>query len=238
MLQAVDSACFFCSCVVHTWKGCFPGRGGLTHYKLFKERRQGVTFSGLLLGQTRWVPLALTSSMPWILLGYYHSAHYFESSSTLWKVLWTLVPTLPLSFAALFWLELVTTALSRCAPASKCVVFWGCSFNAISFPLEIVADCFFAFTFNAFLRYQWAPKPLSSHVFIVILLLVFDQTCWYCFWAFLLLHFLFFSSVFFHCGETLMKQELAKSFQLAFALGLGTSICSYLGGRQLFLLFM
>lgn len=66
---------------------------------------------------------------------------------------------------------------------------WGCSFNAVSFSLDIIADSFFAFTFTDFLRYQSAPKPLSSHICIVILLLVSDQTFWYCFWAFPLLCF-------------------------------------------------
>lgn len=35
-----------------------------------------------------------------------------------------------------------------------------------------------------------------------------------------------------------MKQELAKPFQLVYALALGRSICLCLEGKQLFLLFM
>lgn len=42
--------------------------------------------------------------------------------------------------------------------SSQRVVFRGCSFNAVSFPLDIIADFFFAFTFNTFLRYQSAPN--------------------------------------------------------------------------------
>lgn len=216
-------------------EGFLSWRAGLTYLKLLQDRREGLTFSGLLVRPYE-------SSRPWLhqCCGFHWDGiilHTISSLVLLFEDMWTLYQLWPWILLLLFDLcwqpQLCHTVLQPASVLSSGAV---CLMPS-AFPQTLVQIVSLLLHLMSFSGTSQPPNSFSPFIYcnsasnvwsdFLILLLSFSSSSLFVI-----------SSVFFHCGETSIKWQPTKSFQLLYALGLGTSICSCLWGWQLFLLLM